>query len=857
MKVLEKLSSEVRNSITPLELRKEAKAYALSQIEIQKKEFKRWGVLGEWDNPYLTMDATYEAEQIAVFADMVKKGLIYRDFKPVYWSPSSKTALAEAELEYRNDHVSPSVYVLFEIKEVPSLNEKLLSLFTSNLSTPKKLYAAIWTTTPWTLPANLAICVGDNIQYSVVADQSTDQHLIVASELVDTLASVTGKTFTNVLESIPGSALVGSRCAHPLDSSRKSVILSGNHVTTESGTGLVHTAPGHGQDDFVVCKAHGIPPLCPVDDTGHFTSEAGERFVGKFVLKEGNAAVIEALKQVPGALLFQNNYTHKYPYDWRTKKPVIVRATRQWFADLRLISQSSVAALANVNVVPPSGLKRLESMLGTRQDWCISRQRSWGVPIPVLYDIETDEPLLTEESIAHIRGLMHTHGSDCWWSLPVEELLAPEFRDNGRKYRRGNDTMDVWFDSGSSWAGVLSTRNLPFPADMYLEGSDQHRGWFQSSLLTSVAVHNGMAPYKTLLTHGFLLDEKLQKMSKSLGNVIEPSYVIEGGKDKNKAPAYGVDVMRLWVASTDYTDDVVISDSLLASVFNSMSKLRNTSRFMLGVLNDYVPKQNEVPYELLHPLDKYMLHKLTEFIANTTSAYEAYSFFSVIRDVNHFTNTDLSAFYLNILKDRLYSPAPNDHGRRSAQTTISYILDAFAKVLAPISVHTSEDIYQFIPWKKLDATPNPINSIYFEGWPVIQSSWRNELLNEQFDQILEVRSHAYRLIEHMRSNGDINTSSEVDINIYTSATHPIRSIVSVQDLEEMFISAEIRIHDISLAEKEGATLEQVDGKDPSYGIKVEKAKLHKCSRCWRHVAEQKESLCIRCEQVLPQVTSPL
>ena len=583
MKVIEKLSNADRAALTPLELRKQAKAFAMGQIEVQKKEFRRWGVLGEWDKPYLTLNPEYEAQQIGVFANMVKKGLIYRDFKPVYWSPSSRTALAEAELEYRNDHVSPSVYVLFELKELPNLHPDLFGIFSHGAQNGKPIYASIWTTTPWTLPANLAICVGDNISYALVEDETAGTRFIVAAALIEALAATSSKKLKIIVDDIPGSALVGARAQHPLDSSRLSVILSGAHVTTESGTGLVHTAPGHGQDDFAVCKLHGIQPLCPVNDSGHFTAEAGPRFEGKFILKEGNDAVIQALSEVPNALFHSHKYTHKYPYDWRTKKPVIIRATRQWFADLRYISQGSVAALSNVNVVPRSGLKRLESMLGTRSDWCISRQRSWGVPIPVLYDDSTDEALLTEESIAHIQNLMSMHGSDCWWSMSAEELLAPEYRNDGKVYRKGNDTMDVWFDSGSSWAGVLKERGLPIPADVYLEGSDQHRGWFQSSLLTSVAVH-GEAPYKTLVTHGFLLDEKLQKMSKSLGNVIEPAYVIEGGKDKQKAPAYGVDVMRLWVASTDYTDDVIVSDALMAATFNNLRKLRNTARFMLGVL---------------------------------------------------------------------------------------------------------------------------------------------------------------------------------------------------------------------------------------------------------------------------------
>lgn len=853
MKVIEKLSSEERANLSPLELRKRAKAFAMGQIDVQKKAFQRWGVLGEWEKPYLTLNPEYEAQQIGVFATMVKKGLIYRDFKPVYWSPSSRTALAEAELEYRNDHVSPSVYVLFELKELPNLHRDLFKAFSSGAQSGKPIYASIWTTTPWTLPANLAICVGDNISYALVEDESTGTQFLVASALVQSLAATCSKTFKTIVDNIPGSALVGARALHPLDTTRQSVILSGAHVTVESGTGLVHTAPGHGQDDFAVCKLNGIQPLCPVNDSGHFTAEAGPRFEGKFILKEGNDAVIQALSEVPNALLHRHNYTHKYPYDWRTKKPVIIRATRQWFADLRHISQASVASLANVNVVPRTGLKRLESMLGTRSDWCISRQRSWGVPIPVLYDEATDEALLTEDSIAHIQSLMSTHGSDCWWSMSAEELLAPEYRNDGKKYRKGNDTMDVWFDSGSSWSGVLKERGLPFPADVYLEGSDQHRGWFQSSLLTAVSVH-GEAPYKTLVTHGFVLDEKMQKMSKSLGNTIEPTYVIDGGKDKQKAPAYGVDVMRLWVASTDYTDDVVISDALMASTFNSLRKLRNTARFMLGVLNDFAPSMR-VSDDQLRPLDRYMLHKLSEFVVKVTEGYESFSYYAVVHDVNHFVNTDLSAFYLNILKDRLYSPLPDSTSRRAAQTTVSYILDAFAKVIAPIAVHTSEDIFQHIPWRNSgEFTNNAINSIFCEGWPAMQAHWKSAEVAANWDQILEVRSYTYRLIETLRSSTGVNTSTEIDVDIYAGPDHPIRSL-SKEDLEELLISAECRLLPLSEAPATASAPEDLVGAE--FKVALNRAKNHKCSRCWRHVAEKADSICASCSHVIENTVKAL
>lgn len=822
----------------------------MGQIDIQKKEFMRWGVLGEWDTPYLTMSPEYEEQQIAVFADMVNKGLIYRDFKPVYWSPSSRTALAEAELEYRSDHISPSVYVLFEMQEIPSSHQPLFHHFTGG----NKVYAAIWTTTPWTLPANLAISVGNTIQYSLVEDEETKLQFLTATDLIDALATTTGKKLKTIVDKIPGSALIGSRAIHPLDPKRLSLFLNANHVTTESGTGLVHTAPGHGQDDFAVCKSNGIGPLCPVDDAGYFTPEAGDRFAGKFVLTDGNKAVIQALRDKPGALLHDHTYTHKYPYDWRTKKPVIIRATRQWFADLRLISQSSVASLSKVNVVPPSGLKRLESMLGNRQDWCISRQRSWGVPIPVLYDEATDEPLLNEDSITHIRSLMAVHGSDCWWSMTADELLAPEYRNDGKKYRKGTDTMDVWFDSGSSWAGVLKQRGLPYPADVYLEGSDQHRGWFQSSLLTSVAVHD-QAPYKTLVTHGFVLDDKLQKMSKSLGNVIEPSYIIDGGKDKQKSPAYGVDVMRYWVASTNYTDDAIISDSLMAASFNNLRKLRNTARFMLGNLYDFDPQTCSVTEDQLRPLDRYMLHRLSTFVSRVTEAYDAFAYYAVVHEVQHFANTELSAFYLNVLKDRLYSPLSTNIDRRAAQTTISHILNAFARILAPIAVHTCEDIFNHMPWRKsAPINTNMVQSIFCEGWPTIPMHWKDSRIESDWESILEARTHTYRLIEQMRSNEGVSTSSEIDIVIYAAEDHPIHKL-ETRDLEELLISAQASIAPLSQAPSTASSPDTVVG--PEFKVSVARASKHKCSRCWRHVAPQPESLCARCAEVMADTISPL
>ncbi|MEB3173922.1 MAG: isoleucine--tRNA ligase, partial [Cyanobacteriota bacterium] len=677
LKVLQNLKAEERRELTPLTLRRKARDFALKAKDEQLVAFQRYGVWGDWSHPYLTLAPEYEAAQIGVFGAMALKGYIYRGLKPVHWSPSSRTALAEAELEYPEGHVSQSVYAGFTVTQASEKLKAALAPFLGNLG------VAIWTTTPWTLPGNLAVAVNPELTYTVVdADPAPGAHryLIVAAALVETLSSVLGTTLTP-LASFTGTDLEGTLYRHPLFERESAVVIGGDYVTTESGTGLVHTAPGHGQEDFIVGQRYGLPILSPVDEAGNFTAEAGQ-FAGLNVLKDANDAIIAALQQA-GALLKEEAYGHKYPYDWRTKKPTIFRATEQWFASVAGFRESALAAIKTVRWIPAQGENRIIPMVALRSDWCISRQRAWGVPIPVFYDEETGEPLLNEETLTFIQNLIAEKGSDVWWELPVRELLPPSYRNNGRTYRKGEDTMDVWFDSGSSWAAVANQRReLKYPADMYLEGSDQHRGWFQSSLLTSVAVHN-QAPYRTVLTHGFVLDEQGRKMSKSLGNVVDPYQIINGGKNQKQEPAYGADVLRLWAASVDYANDVPIGQGMLKQLTDVRNKIRNTARFLLGNLHDFDPAQDAVTYSELPELDRYLLHRLQEVFSEVEAAYESFQFFKFFQLVQNFCVVDLSNFYLDIAKDRLYISAPNAPRRRGCQTVLQIALETLTKAIAP------------------------------------------------------------------------------------------------------------------------------------------------------------------------------
>jgi isoleucyl-tRNA synthetase len=848
LKVLQAMKPEERKNLTPLELRRKAKAWALEQQQQQCQSFMRYGIWGDWEHPYLTMLPEYEAAQIGVFGQMVLKGYIYRGLKPVYWSPSSQTALAEAELEYPDGHTSRSLYAAFPVVSLAK-SAAALQPYLSELG------VAIWTTTPWTIPANLAVAVNPDLKYSVVeAAGMPFRYLIVATELVERLSKLFATDLT-VKATVSGKDLEHSTYRHPLFDRESPIVIGGDYVTTESGTGLVHTAPGHGMDDFAVGQRYGLPVLSPVDDLGNFTAEAGP-FAGLNVLKDANPAVIKALSEA-GSLLKEEDYVHRYPYDWRTKKPVIYRATEQWFASVDGFREQAMQAIGSVQWIPAQGENRITAMVSERSDWCISRQRSWGVPIPVFYDEATNEPLLNEDTLNHIQQIFAEKGSDAWWELSIEELLPEAYRNNGHTYRKGTDTMDVWFDSGSSWAAVVKQRQgLTYPVDMYLEGSDQHRGWFQSSLLTSVAA-NGIAPYKTVLTHGFTLDEQGRKMSKSLGNTIDPAIVIEGGKNQKAEPPYGADVLRLWVSSVDYSSDMAIGKNILKQIADVYRKIRNTARFLLGNLHDFDPATNAVPYGDLPELDRYMLHRMTEVFAEVTDAFESYQFFRFFQTVQNFCVVDLSNFYLDIAKDRLYISAPDAARRRSCQTVLAVAVENLARSIAPVLSHLAEDIWQYLPYR------TSYQSVFEAGWVKLDDTWKQPELAKTWEQLRKVRQEVNRVLEQARNDKAIGSSLEAKLLLYVTdldlrqklaLMNPGDSLSGgnrVDELRYLFLTSQVEL----LETPDRLAGLKYQFQSDALGIGVVDAEGGKCDRCWNysiHVGESKAHplLCERCVPAL-------
>eukprot|EP00752_Nemacystus_decipiens_P006878 g6179.t1 len=863
LKVLQSMKSKERAGMTSVQLRKKAAEFARSTVAKQSESFRRYGVIGDFEKPYLTLQAEYEAAQIEVFGKMFTEGHIFRGRKPVNWSPSSRTALAEAELEYPAGHTSTSVYAAFEVKEATPALE-------GYMGSAGGLAVAVWTTTPWTLPANLAVAVSESIEYSVVEHASLgDRKLLVATDLVAAVSAKIGLEegdSLKVVETFKGKDLVGIKYQHPLCDRVSEVVVGGDYITTETGTGLVHTAPGHGQEDYVTGLKYGLPLLSPVDDAGKFTVEAGERFKGLNVLKEGNEEVLVALEEA-GGLLAREAYQHKYPYDWRTKKPTIFRATDQWFASVDRFRDTALSAIENVKWIPEVGQRRITTMVEGRNDWCISRQRSWGLPIPVFYNMETGEPLLTEESIEHIRGIVAEHGSDAWWEMETADLLPPSLRSEADQWRRGTDTMDVWFDSGSSWAGVARARkDLAYPADLYVEGSDQHRGWFQSSLLTSVAA-NGHAPYKTVLTHGFVLDEKGYKMSKSLGNTLDPIEVIEGGNNKKQKPAYGADVLRLWVSSVDYSGDVCVGDHIIKQVSESYRKLRNTLRYLSGSLFDFDPEKDSVPYEELPSLDKYMLGMLSSVLEEVETAFDDYQFYKANQALQRFATADLSNFYLDGAKDRLYISSSDDFRRRSCQTVLHTMLMSLASVMAPILPHMAEDVWQTLPFKPA----GDHRSIFQAGWATGRHAQHE---SDKWGRLRNLRNDVNKALEKARAAKVLGSSLEGQVFIHSSdeglmaeleglrgdetlKRAPERSN-GVDDLRFVLMVSKINLVDsVEAVESSCAEGMTVAAKDSESGcvVGVSLAPGGKCERCWYQCDSvgshaDHPTLCSRCHGIV-------
>ncbi|MDU3537411.1 MAG: isoleucine--tRNA ligase, partial [Staphylococcus aureus] len=720
-----------RKKMSTAEFREKCKEFALEQIELQKKDFRRLGVRGDFNDPYITLKPEYEAAQIRIFGEMADKGLIYKGKKPVYWSPSSESSLAEAEIEY-HDKRSASIYVAFDVKDdkgVVDADAKFI----------------IWTTTPWTIPSNVAITVHPELKYGQY--NVNGEKYIIAEALSDAVAEALDwdKASIKLEKEYTGKELEYVVAQHPfLD--RESLVINGDHVTTDAGTGCVHTAPGHGEDDYIVGQKYELPVISPIDDKGVFTEEGGQ-FEGMFYDK-ANKAVTDLLTE-KGALLKLDFITHSYPHDWRTKKPVIFRATPQWFASISKVRQDILDAIENTNFKVNWGETRIYNMVRDRGEWVISRQRVWGVPLPVFY-AENGEIIMTKETVNHVADLFAEHGSNIWFEREAKDLLPEGFTHPGSPngtFTKETDIMDVWFDSGSSHRGVLETRpELSFPADMYLEGSDQYRGWFNSSITTSVATR-GVSPYKFLLSHGFVMDGEGKKMSKSLGNVIVPDQVV-----KQK----GADIARLWVSSTDYLADVRISDEILKQTSDVYRKIRNTLRFMLGNINDFNPDTDSIPESELLEVDRYLLNRLREFTASTINNYENFDYLNIYQEVQNFINVELSNFYLDYGKDILYIEQRDSHIRRSMQTVLYQILVDMTKLLAPILVHTAEEVWSHTPHVKEE-------SVHLADMPKVVEV--DQALLDKWRTFMNLRDDVNRALETARNEKVIGKSLEAKVTI--------------------------------------------------------------------------------------------
>ena len=812
-----------RSALTPYELRQKCREFAHKNLKGQESEFKRLGVWGDWEHPYLTINPEYEAEQVRVFGEMYKKGYIEKGLKPVYWCASCETALAEAEVEYA-DHTSTSIYVRFKFEE----EDKQKALKAAGIESNKDLYAVIWTTTPWTIPSNMAISVHPKFEYTFF-EYSGDIYIAAQELLASFLSDVSwDEKDIKVLGSCQGQELELLNTKHPLVD-RKSPILLGEHVTLDAGTGSVHTAPGHGLEDYEVCCKYNIEVFSPLDSKGVWTEQVKDKDLEGVPYYKGNKIVIEKLQNC-GALLAQQDINHSYPHCWRCKNPVIYRATPQWFVKVDKFRDEALEAIKNVKWIPAGGEARISNMVSNRSDWCISRQRAWGVPIPVFYCEDCGEVIVTDETIEHIAEIFEKESSDAWVKYSAEELLPKGFvcpKCGKTHLKKENDIMDVWFDSGISWRAVVEKRSSELgtiPVDMYLEGSDQHRGWFQSSLLTAVATE-GKAPYKQVLTHGFVFGEDGRKMSKSLGNYIRPDDIIKN---------YGADILRLWAASVDYRNDTKIGDNIVKQLVEIFKKTRNTSRFLLGNLFDFDPAVDYVEYKDLKELDKFALHKLNQLITNVTEAFENYEFYKYFQQLQNFAAVDLSSFYLDIVKDRLYTAGKKSLSRRACQTVMYEILQTLVRLLVPVMPHQAEDIWMSIPECQKDG----IISVLLTSWPEIHSEWNNEELENNFNKILKTREVVSRAIEPLRADKKVGSSLEVAVHISTKDNSVLKA--NEDELCNIFITSQAHVTD----EKPSDVLNEYQEDDIT--VWVTKAEGEKCERCWKYRKLNANGICEDC-----------
>ncbi len=803
-----------RHEVGPVVLRQACTEIALKYLDVQRDAFKRLGVVGDWDNPYITLQPSFEAKQIEVFGEMAKAGCIYKGLKPVYWCPSCETALAEAEIEYMEKH-SQSIYVKFPVKD----DGGKLSAIAGSL---ENLHVMIWTTTTWTLPGNMAISVNPEFVYVVV--DTGNEKVVIAKELVAAVMKTGGVDNFHILGEIAGSELEGVVCRHPF-LERDSLVITGDHVTLDAGTGCVHTAPGHGVEDFEVCRKYPqIDVLVPVDNLGHLTKEAG-KFEGMFY-KKANGAILEELKTL-GLLFADEGLKHQYPHCWRCKNPIIFRATEQWFISIDSFREKAMDAIRSVRWIPGWGEERITRMVGERNDWCISRQRTWGVPIPIFYCKTCGKEVIDDTTIEAVKTLFAKEGSTAWYAREAEEILPAGYACTcgGTGFRKENDIMDVWFDSGSSHVAVLETNpDLGSPADMYLEGSDQHRGWFQSSLLTSVA-SRGRAPYREVLTHGYVVDGQGRKMSKSLGNGIDPLDVCK---------QYGADILRLWVAFSDYKTDIRVSNDILKQTSENYRKIRNTARFLLGNVSDFNPDTDKVPHAALEEVDRWALLRLEELIGKVAAAYKDYDFHTMSHAIHQFCVVDMSNFYLDVTKDRMYASKKASVARRSGQTTMHAILDALVRMLAPVLCFTSEEIWQYLPHAAGD---NP-ESIQLNSWPVSVPEYRDDVLAVKWEKLLEVRDVALKALEEARNRKEIGQSLQAKLQL-TANGELLAFLHEAADLlPTVFICSQVEIVGGDALK---ATVLPADGE--------------KCERCWTYATSVGDdvdhpTVCARCAAAL-------
>ncbi|SJZ30609.1 isoleucine--tRNA ligase [Selenihalanaerobacter shriftii] len=815
---------EKRKELSIAELREECEDYALKYVDRQKDQFKRLGVWGDWDNPYITLKPEYEAKQIEVFGEMIKKGYLYKGLKPVHWCPDCGTALAEAEVEHE-DSRGPSIYVKFPVKDSMTIGDTEL--------TSERSYVVIWTTTPWTIPSNMAISVHSDFEYVVV--EAEGDLLVLAKDLLEEVMEIVGIDEYEVIEETKGDELEGLVTKHPFFD-RESPLILGDHVTLEQGTGCVHTAPGHGHEDYIVGKENDIPVFAPMDNDGVFTDEAGP-FAGMYY-DDANIKVTDMLKE-DDLLMSLSFIDHSYPHCWRCKSPVIFRATEQWFASVEAIKDKALEAVKNVKWYPSWGEERISNMIADRTDWCISRQKVWGVPIPIFYCMECGESIATEETLNTVRDLFANEGSNAWFEKSAAEILPEGFECGecgAAEFEKESDIMDVWFDSGASHSAVLENYDeLERPADLYLEGTDQYRGWFNSSLLTSIA-YKGEAPYKAVVTNGFTVDAKGKKMSKSVGNVVSPHEVID---------QYGADILRLWVASSNFKEDVRISDKILKQSSEVYRRIRNTFRYILGNLQDFDPNEDSIDYEELLEIDKWVLHKLQQLVAEVTVAYNEYEYHKLYHKVHNFCAIEMSSFYLDVLKDRLYTSPTNSKKRLAAQTVMYEILTTLVKVLAPVLVHTAEEAWQHLP-----EVSRETESIFLADWPEVKEGYLDEELENKWDRLLAVRKDVSKALEVAREDKVVGHSLDAAVEIYPSEN--LYDFLSQFDnLSDLFIISKVDLYQ----PEDDVGEDAYSGEETAIKVVVKPAPGEKCERCWKYREsvgndDEHANICADCLEVV-------